>query len=341
MSTRRPLLQNARDWRVLATPGPARPAVVDGGDDGAQMNTILEYNASLAFTTRDTKGVADAIDRAKQYNSVRSLGGARAVLVTGRPMDGKTQAVTMYALQDSRQLWQAREAQRSPDDPHPKDLHAPWIYIEVEAGRDVAGIARSIMHFLGAPVGPRETADVLLHRLRELLPKIGAVGLILDDAHGIVGASNTESRRFAGALKALITGLPVTIVIIGVRLNDTALAGARGDEVRLRCELITCGDWPPPSKQNKGGFWKRLLFNMQKYLWVPDGAQQMTGDQFVFAVANGSDFRPGLAITWVKNAADYAVRRGEPVNLEALRAVAGISHADIPTKTVRKRPAPS
>lgn len=322
------MLQNANDWPRIAYADNPRPTYRNppSPDD---VQRIITYNWALGpIVTEDTTRIAAAIGRAHARNENAPISGQRCVLVTGRPLDGKTQGAAAFAMHESRQEWTAPPAGRNEH-----DLHAPWGYVEVEAGRGVAGVARSTAAFLGIPVAARASASVILTQLRYVMPQVGMRGLIVDDAHGIIGSSNAESRTFAGALKALITGLPVTLVVVGVRLDESALAGARGDEVRLRGEMVVCGDWPLPfrTRQKAPGPWERLVATLHHLLEIPgsDAKQGMASRSFVSLLATASDRRPGLAIEWVKAAAEWAVLQRRPLDNAALQATADYAHARI------------
>lgn len=323
MNLSRPMLQNLADWPRLASRTTLRPTGYALTPSEDERRRIVAYNdATGPFGTRDTRAIEAAITRAQERNEAAPMVSQHAVLVTGRPLDGKTHGVAAYALRACRDAW----AMRSPS----KDLNAPWIYIEVEAGRAVAGLARAIAAFIGLPVSLRASASEVLAQLRVVLPQVGTVGLIIDDAHGIAGAHNRESRAFAGALKALITGLPVTVVIVGVNLEDGALAGPRGDEVGLRGDVVRCGGWQKPSIKGARE-WKDLVATMYRALEVPAGKDGMGTEAFVTLLATGSDGRPGLAIDWVKLAAAHAVTHHKPLDAAALHATSSTAHATPPT----------
>jgi len=230
-------------------------------------------------------------------------------------MDGKTVGVASYALGECRRVWSKTPPLAG------KTLIAPWGYLEVTEGSGLKAMASSLLSFIGAPIPSRTTANDLMQQLRLLLPQVGMRGVIIDDSHGIAGAKNEASRAFAGALKAMITGLPVTLVIVGVQLENSALEGVRGDEVRLRGEMVHTGRWPDPGP-SKAGPWGQLVDRLSRLLEIPasPGCGGMRRRDFVTRLALESGGRPGLAIEWVKEAAEFAVMNGLAVDVAALEA---------------------
>ncbi|MEP7160435.1 MAG: hypothetical protein ABI746_04995 [Dermatophilaceae bacterium] len=83
---------------------------------------------------------------------------------------------------------------------------------------------------------------------------------------------------------------------------------------------MTSGQWPAPFCRRQPGPWERLAANMSTLLELPgkDARAGMRHREFVTTLATGSDGRPGLAIEWLKEAAEYAVTRGLPLDVTAM-----------------------
>lgn len=322
------MLQNVEDWRRLASHGMPRPVYDRARPTPEDLLAISAYNYAVGpFATADTVKIEAAIDKVQRANRSSPLNGQRCVLVTGRSMDGKTSGMASVALKQSAELWQQ---------PHPGDdrnAHIPWSYVEVSSTLGAAGLIRSVAATLGIPL-PKAGADVL-PQLRRVMPEVGAVGLIIDDVHKISGAKSSDSMKFADTLKALITGLPVTIVMAGVDLLDVpALRGGRGDQVLLRSTVVKTGDWPTPRAASRDNPWLRLLATLRQLLVIPHpkGTEAFREPDFVRALIEGSFGRPGLAIDWIKDAADRAVREGKPLTLRTLETTQ-VSSAEALSRT--------
>lgn len=331
------LFQNFEDWVTMASPSNPRPAYDPGALTPEMLEEIAAYNSRLGpIATHDTKAIAEAISHAQRRNERAVFNGQQCVLVSGRPMDGKTVGVASYALGECRRVWSKTPALAG------QTLVAPWGYLEVTEGSGLKAMATSLLSFIGAPVPSRTTASDLMQQLRLLLPQVGMRGVIIDDSHGIAGAKNEASRAFAGALKAMITGLPVTLVIVGVELESSALEGVRGDEVRLRGEKVYTGRWSEPGPK-KAGPWGQLVDRLSRLLEIPasPGCGGMRRRDFVTRLAEESDGRPGLAIEWVKEAAEFAVMNGVALDLDTLEATSDYParrlSTVVPVTAARKR----
>ena len=244
----------------------------------------------------------------------------------GQPMSGKTHAALSAAFTETRKRWLALG--RAPDDPQ-FDRSVPWIYVEVPKNARGLSVLKPIWTFLGLPPLPsRPTTADYLQALRRIAPRIGLRGIIIDDGHGVGGHQSEESRLLADLLKTIITGLPVTIVLVGTGFNESGvLRGSAGDQVRLRgARWIDVGLWDAPAR-GEVGEWELLGRHLTERLLLPsEGARvRFTNRRVLDRLAYGSDLRPGLAVVWAKRAASYAVWNDTDLDLTALDA----THAEL------------
>ena len=334
----RPLPQNLVDWPRLVYPDNPRPVAVDGTDQPLAEDVVRQfqaYNSRVGpLMTDDVIRVRRAIEQAHFENEHSSLAGQRCVVVDGPPLVGKTHAVLSVAFRETREIWNKHPPVDL--DPHADsgDDHdggasgervrrIPWSYIEISAASRQFGVLSGIHRFCGIPQGSRDKASDLLARLRHIAPHIGLRGVIIDDAHGIAGGRQRESALLADILKSVITGLPATVVIIGANLGlSGVLDGSLGEQVRGRSLWTELGNWPVPSKGKPPGPWERLASNLTKHLAFPGGPAQRHLDRrsTVMAIAEGSHGRPGLAIEWVKAAANHAIAHDTVLDVVALEA---------------------
>lgn len=317
----RPMPQNLSDWPRFLDRDRTRPAPVEGEraltDEGAAR--YQAYNLAVGpVPTDDVAKVNRAIADAHTENQHSSLAGQRCVIIDGPPMVGKTHAALSVALRETRAVWQAHEqAGGGPGRP------IPWIYVEITAAPRGHGILAGMHRFCGIPSEARDTTLDLLVRLRDLAPKMGTRGVIIDDSHGLAGGRTRESTALADTLKGVITGLPITVVIVAADLaRFGALGGPAGEQVRYRAIWTQLGNWPVPARNNGPGPWERLAATMTKHLAFPYGVKQCRLDRLgtLQALAEGSLKRPGIAIDWIKLAANYAIANDAMLDRSALEA---------------------
>lgn len=109
-----------------------------------------------------------------------------------------------------------------------------------------------------------------------------------------------------------------------------------------RAEMVHTGRWPDPGPK-KAGPWGQLIDRLSRLLEIPasPGCGGMRRRDFVMRLAEESDGRPGLAIEWVKEAAEFAVMNGVGLDLDALQATSAYParrlSAVAPVAATRKR----
>lgn len=316
--------QNIDDWPALVTSDNPRPQPVEIVTD-EMRHQVDAYNQRIGtISTRDTRSVREAIDRAHFENDHSAYGSATCVILSGAPLSGKTHAALTCAFSETRDIWGSLG--RAPDDPK-FDRSIPWIYVEVPKQARELSLLKAIWTFIGLPpLPPRSTASDYLKALRKLAPAIGLRGIIIDDSHGIGERQSQDSRLLADILKSLITGLPATIVLIGTGFDESGvLRGTAGDQVRLRsARWIDVGKWQPPS-QNGVGDWELLSRSLSDRLVLPRSTARvrLTTRGAVRSIHEGSNGRPGLAVEWAKRAASYAVWHDTDLDITALEATHG------------------
>jgi len=320
--------QNIDDWAALVTSDNPRPQPVELVTDELR-HQVDAYNQRIGtISTRDTRSVREAIERAHFENDHSAYGSATCVILSGPPLSGKTHAALTCAFSETRDIWGRLD--RAPDDPK-FDRSIPWIYVEVPKQARELSLLKAIWTFVGLPSLPSQaTASDYLQALRKLAPAIGLRGIIIDDSHGIGQRQSEHSRLLADILKSIITGLPATIVLIGTGFDESGvLRGLAGDQVRLRsARWIDVGKWPPPA-QDCVGEWELLGWSLGERLVLPrsTAAVRLTTRGAVRLLHEGSCGRPGLAVEWAKRAASYAVWHDTDLDVAALQG----THAGPPS----------
>lgn len=311
--------QNPDDWDAyLDAPRPTAPDPVES-PDAETVDAFVAYNLGLGpIPTDDVRAIRDAIDHAQLRNRYAPLHGQHVVVVDGPPMAGKTYAVLGCALEQTRTA-----RQQPPPDPQCRRVTA-WAYTEVTQHQGAASITRAIGDAIGIVTDRGDRTPQHLAKIRHLAPKVGMLGYIVDDSHGIMGARNRDSTTLATTLKGLITGIPATAVIIGANLREQGIfSGSAGEQVRLRSigTWVTCAAWTMPDGQSVTG-WERLAATMTARLAFPGGPGQCRLNQkaSIAAVAEGSGGRPAVAINWIKEAAVHAITNQTTLDLTALTA---------------------
>lgn len=284
------------------------------------MERFHEWNWSARFFTDDTQTVKKAVEQAQFRHRHAALGSRSAVIIDGPPLAGKTDAALAVALSQTI-------AAHSAPLPQPYSHHlCPWAYVEAANQTGQLSVAKTIARQIRVIETGLRSAPDYLAAIRHLAPRVGLQGLIIDDSHAMKGArSASTSTTLATTLKGLITGVPTTTVIIGANLaRDNILTGTTGEQVRMSArEPVVCGRWPHPDGRVITG-WERLVKQARDQLALPDDTSQfrLGTRKTVLLLAEGSQGRPGRAIQWIKDAAEYAIKTGTHLDEAALEATA-------------------
>lgn len=311
------------DWPALieASRTNARPAVpkVLTEDDRAALIGYTRRIGPLA--TDDTKRVGAAIAELIEVNTHAVNGSKRVLLIDGPSAMGKSQAASSYALRESARIW-AEQGRRVDN----ADV-IPFVYVEIGASGWARALMRSILQFLGVPIGPRENTDEMLARFRLLAPRLQVRAVIVDDAHMLRTASR-ESRQLTDFLKGVITSLPVSFVFVGAGLRDSALLRqstgggySAAEQIARRATILDIRPW---AHTVVGDPWTRLVANLEAQLVLPkgNGKGSLTSTGALRLLHTRTAGHPGLMIDWVKRAAVHAIMTDDRLTLATLRTTA-------------------
>lgn len=322
---RRLMPQNLDDWPALVMGSNPKPEQSEQITDELR-NAFAVFNQRIAtFATSDTRRVREAVRQAHFENDHAPYGSAACVILSGRPLSGKTHAALFCAFSETRATWSALP--HDPNDPT-RDRSIPWIYVEVPKEGRGHSVLKAMWTFCGAPPLPAHSANAsdYLAALRRIAPRIGLRGIVIDDTHGVGARQSQESRLLADTMKTLVTGLPATLLFLGTGFTESGvLHGSAGDQVRLRgAQWIDVGRWDSPVRGQIGD-WDNLSRELSQRLLLPSPRAQvrLTRRRVLERLVEGSGQRPGLATVWAKRAATYAAWHDVDLDLVALDATHG------------------
>lgn len=138
-----------------------------------------------------------------------------AALVDAYPGLGKSTAVRAYG----RALYRKQVALRG-ETTAAGDRRVPVIYIALTGNTSVRGLNASICRFYGLPTSGN--ADMLAERAVDAVLSMNTIAIIIDDVHFMSG-SNSNAVRMANQLKYLANVFPVTLLYIGVGVQQRGL----------------------------------------------------------------------------------------------------------------------
>ncbi|MET7702721.1 ATP-binding protein [Streptomyces sp. NPDC005485] len=138
-----------------------------------------------------------------------------AALVDAYPGLGKSTAVRAYG----RSLYRKQIALRGETAPS-GDRRVPVIYIALSGNTQIRGLNASICRFYGLPV--TGDADTLAERAVDAVLSMKTTAIIVDDVHFLAG-SKSNSARMANQLKYLSNVFPVTLVYVGVGVQQRGI----------------------------------------------------------------------------------------------------------------------
>ncbi|MFF8995607.1 ATP-binding protein [Streptomyces sp. NPDC014983] len=150
-----------------------------------------------------------------------------AALVDAYPGLGKSTAVRDYG----RKLFRKQVALRGETTPS-GDRRVPVIYIALSGNTQIRGLNAAICRFYGLPTSGN--ADTLAERAVDAVLSMKTAAIIIDDIHFLAGA-NSNSVRMANQLKYLANVFPVTLIYVGVAVQQRGVLreGFSGKETEL------------------------------------------------------------------------------------------------------------
>ncbi|WP_406207118.1 TniB family NTP-binding protein [Kitasatospora sp. NBC_01560] len=138
-----------------------------------------------------------------------------AALVDAYPGLGKSTAVRDYA----RSLHRKQIALRGETTPS-GHRRIPVIYIALTGNTQIRGLNAAICRFYRLPVSGN--ADTLAERAVDAVLSMRTVAIVIDDVHFLAG-SRSNAIRMANQLKYLANVFPVTLIYVGVGVQQRGL----------------------------------------------------------------------------------------------------------------------
>ncbi|WP_217615954.1 AAA family ATPase [Cellulomonas sp. GbtcB1] len=297
--------------------GHAGTCVLDDPNTTSTSAALACTRATPSVTTVLGLRMRRRIDDLVTENAVNPLE-RRTLILEGQATYGKTTATMFEVLRRQRRAIAEKGSLLGPY------IHMPWLYVEIGAGYGYKDIAEAIEIHAGLVPRSRDTAQAKVAHLRSMLPKLGVEGIVIDDAHNL--RSSPEGKTVDG-LKNLLTGLPVTLVFIGLNpMSKSALlnGAARGmgssvQQIARRADLVRADLGASEADQHKA--WQQVTASLVGQFHLPDDDVQATltdtgllGD--VYDVTQGLF---GGTYTLLKAAAVSTIRSSGGTYADAIR----------------------
>lgn len=138
-----------------------------------------------------------------------------AALVDAYPGLGKSTAVRAYGCDLFRRQVSLR-GETAPSGAR----RVPVIYIALSGNTQIRGLNAAICRFYGLPVSG--DADTLAERAVDAVLTMKTVAIVIDDIHFLAG-SKSNSVRMANQLKYLSNVFPVTLIYVGVGVQQRGI----------------------------------------------------------------------------------------------------------------------
>ncbi len=184
-----------------------------------------------------------------------------AALVDAYPGLGKSTAVRAYGCG----LYRKQVALRGETTPS-GDRRVPVIYIALSGNTQIRGLNASICRFYGLPV--TGNADTLAERAVDAVLSMKTTAIIVDDVHFLAG-SKSNSSRMANQLKYLSNVFPVTLIYVGVGVQQRGILREHGDSLLAqfgrRTTPLTLHPFEVESEQGRLE-WRTLLKTIEQQL---------------------------------------------------------------------------
>ncbi|WP_256639427.1 ATP-binding protein [Streptomyces murinus] len=191
-----------------------------------------------------------------------------AALLDAYPGLGKSTAVRDYG----RKLFRKQVALRGDTTPS-GDRRVPVIYIALSGNTQIRGLNAAICRFYGLPV--TGDADTLAERAVDAVLSMKTAAIIIDDIHFLAGA-NTNSVRMANQLKYLANVFPVTLIYVGVGVQQRGIlregfSGAKNELAQFGRRTTPLTLLPFQIDDDEGRRqWQTLLKTIEKKLVLAD-----------------------------------------------------------------------
>ncbi|WP_282947232.1 AAA family ATPase [Cellulomonas endometrii] len=232
----------------------------------------------------------------------------RVVAVNALPHMGKTKAIERPMLRDTSAAWAAQGRIVRGDIPR-----MPWIYARTGATSGPRDFIRALAKGFGRD-NPTGSIDSTVTWMAEIVEQSEVVGLAIDEIHEVQGPYAPEITHI---IRNLMASLPVTIVLIGARLEQSEVLNSTTRRGRIASEQIAeRTTWvherehtmPAESVQ-----WQALMRKLASQVHLPDG--QVAADAFLDPELSALTHhkvggRIGRASKKINDAADVAVNEG-------------------------------
>lgn len=149
----------------------------------------------------------------------------------------------------------------------------PIIYIALSGNTQIRGLNAAICRFYGLPV--TGDADTLAERAVDAVLSMKTAAIIIDDIHFLAGA-NTNSVRMANQLKYLANVFPVTLIYVGVGVQQRGIlregfSGAKNELAQFGRRTTPLTLLPFQIDDDEGRRqWQTLLKTIEKKLVLAD-----------------------------------------------------------------------
>ena len=199
-----------------------------------------------------------------------------AALVDAYPGLGKSTAVRAYA----RTLFREQVALRGETTPS-GHRRIPVIYIALTGNTQIRGLNAAICRFYGLPTSGN--ADDLAERAVDAVLSLKTLAIIIDDVHFLAG-SHSNAVRMANQLKYLSNVFPVTLIYVGVGVQEGGLLRegfAPGDALKAqfgrRTTPLTLSPFQVEDEDGRRQ-WRTLLKTIERKLVLADKYPGMLAD---------------------------------------------------------------
>jgi len=232
----------------------------------------------------------------------------RVVAVNALPHMGKTRSIERVVLSETAAAWAARGRIVEGDIPR-----IPWIYARTGATSGPRDFIHAIARGFGRQ-NPTGSIDSIIPWMAEVAEQSEVVGLAIDEIHEVQGRYAPEITHI---IRNLMAVLPVTIVLLGARLEDSAVFNAttrRGSIASEQIEERTT--WVHEREHTMSAEsvqWQALMRKLASQVHLPDGLE--AADTFLDAELSAVMHarvggRIGRASKRINDAADVVAHRG-------------------------------